>query len=313
MNLFFPIPLLTKQILQTSLGMLMLFPLLVQAQTEIPLYPEAIPNARQVPDTERVEDRGEKTGRVFWDTAIPTLTIYQPEKPNGQGVVICPGGGYALTAFDKEGLWVAEQLMEEGITAFVLKYRIPQDSTCIDKSLAPLQDAQQAIRYARQYAEKYQLNPRNIGIMGFSAGGHLAASAATHFYELADASLTDTTSVRPDFAALIYPVISFSEELAHKGSRRRLIGDSPTEAQILHWSNEKQVKADTPPTFLVHAADDRSVKVENSLVFYQACLAHSVSVEMHLYPEGGHGFGMYNTTTEDVWMERMKNWLKGLK
>ncbi|MEZ4884011.1 MAG: alpha/beta hydrolase [Chitinophagales bacterium] len=281
----------------------------MKAQNEIPLYVGTVPNSRNVPDTEKVEKR-ETGGRAIFNTAIPTLTAFVPKYSNGKAVVICPGGGYVKTAFDKEGVLVAQSLNEDSITTFVLKYRIPQDLTNVDKSLAPLQDAQQAIRFVRKNAAKYQLDPTKIGIMGFSAGGHLAASAATHFHKLADSNELDTTSVRPDFVILIYPVISFTDELTHKGSRDHLIGEYPNEAAILHWSNEKQVTPDSPPTFLVHAANDISVPVGNSLAYYSACIKNGVPVEMHLYPKGGHGFGMFNETTKDIWMERLKNWLK---
>jgi acetyl esterase/lipase len=295
----------------TLLSLLILTLLSLQAQKEIALYPGAIPNARPVPDPEQVVQR-ETGGRAYLDTAVPTLTVFTPPHPNGKAVVICPGGGYVKTAFDKEGILVAQSLLEDSITSFVLKYRIPQDLTNVDKSLAPLQDAQQAIRYARKNAQAYQLDPAKIGIMGFSAGGHLAASAATHFQKNADSNEADTTAIRPDFVVLIYPVISFSDELTHRGSREHLLGANPTTAEILHWSNEEQVATDTPPSFLVHAADDKAVPVGNSLAYYQACIAHDVPVEMHLYPRGGHGFGMYNTTTPDDWMERLKNWLSTL-
>ena len=147
------------------------------------------------------------------------------------------------------------------------------------------------------------------GIMGFSAGGHLAATAATHFTFRADKANNDTASVRPDFAILIYPVISFDTSFAHIGSRNKLIGTSPAADKIAFFSNELHVSAGTPPTFLVHAGDDKTVPVENSIRFYQACIKNKVPVEMHLYPKGGHGFGLNNTTTTDNWMERLKNWL----
>lgn len=283
----------------------------LSAQKEIPLYSGAVPNARAVLDPERIVERA-TGGRAFHDTAVPTLTILTPTHPNGKAVIICPGGGYVKTAFDKEGLLVAQALLEDSITAFVLKYRIPQDLTNVDKSLAPLQDAQQAIRYVRKNAKMYQLDPAKIGIMGFSAGGHLASAAATHFQKPADTNETDTTSIRPDFVVLIYPVISFSDELTHRGSREHLLGPTPTAAEILYWSNEEQVDHAAPPAFLVHTADDKAVPVGNSLVYYEACIAHGIPVEMHLYPRGGHGFGMYNITTPDDWMGRLKNWLSTL-
>jgi acetyl esterase/lipase len=264
-----------------------------------------------VHDPERGAERG-PDNRIIFHTAVPTLTVFKPPHPNGQAVIICPGGGYTVTAFDKEGVLVAQSLIRDSITAFVLKYRIPQDRTNIDRSLAPLQDAQQAIRQVRKKAEKYGVDPGRIGIMGFSAGGHLASSVATHFDRMADPNETDTTSVRPDFAILIYPVISFSDELTHMGSRNNLIGTDPGEADILYWSNEKQVGPDSPPAFLVHAGDDEAVPVGNSLAYYQACLEKGVPAEMHIYPAGGHGFGLYNTTTPDSWMDRLKNWLRTL-
>jgi acetyl esterase/lipase len=242
----------------------------------------------------------------------PTLTIFKPAKPNGKAVIICPGGGYLYLTIDKEGKKVAEEMNRWGITAFVLKYRLPDDTTNIDKSLAPLQDAQQAIRLIRSNAKDWGINKDQIGIMGFSAGGHVAATAATHFNFKADEFNADTTSVRPDFAILIYPVISFDSNITHKGSRNNLIGAKPTLDKTVLFSNELQVTKNTPASFLVHAGDDGSVPVENSIRYYQACIKNKVPAEMHLYPKGGHGFGMYNKTTDDNWMERLKLWLSRL-
>lgn len=277
----------------------------------MPLYDGKIPNALDVFDPEKVDIRGENNRAIF-NTSIPTLTVFESQYPNGKAVIICPGGGYAMTSFDKEGTLVAKTFTKDSITAFVLKYRIPQDATNIDKTIAPLQDAQQAIRYVRSNANKFKIDNDKIGIMGFSAGGHLAASAATHFNMTADPNELDTTSLRPDFVILIYPVISFSDELTHMGSRNNLIGENPDVSAILFWSNEKQVSPDSPPAFLVHTGDDGAVPVGNSLAYYSACIEQGVPAEMHLYPEGGHGFGMFNPTTKDIWMERLINWLKGL-
>lgn len=281
------------------------------AGKEIPLYPGAIPNARQAPNPEQTEVRANGE-RFISGTAVPTLTIFQPKQPNGKAVIVCPGGGYRGVSIDKEGMLIAQELNKDSITVFVLKYRTPSDGTNIDKSLAPLQDAQQAIRFVRRHAKEYQIHPSQVGIMGFSAGGHLAASAATRYQKPADSNEPDTTSLRPDFAILIYPVISFTEALAHKGSRTNLLGGQPREADLLLCSAEKQVTQDTPPVFLVHAADDKTVPVGNSLAFYSACIDHGVSAEMHLYPKGGHGFGMFNPTTPDRWIERLRNWLRGM-
>lgn len=287
---------------------------LMQGQSagqERPLYATTIPNSRPGADPETVEERADGS-RFIFNTAIPTLTTYRPAHPNGQAVIICPGGGYRGTSIDKEGHHVAQALARDSVTAFVLKYRIPQDATNVDKSLAPLQDAQAAIRQVRQNAARYGIDPARIGIMGFSAGGHLAASAATRYYRSADPSETDTTSLRPDFAILIYPVISFADELVHAGSRNNLLGAEALPGEILLNSADRQVTATTPPTFLVHAADDQAVPVGNSLAFYLACIEAGVPAEMHLYPRGGHGFGMNNTTTPDKWMERLRNWLRGM-
>ena len=228
---------------------------------------------------------------------------------NGTAVIICPGGGYARLSIDSEGYDVAKRLNEMGVTAFVLKYRLPNDQSQPDKSIAPLLDAQQALRLVRQQAAKYSLNPERIGMMGFSAGGHLAATAGTHFARPVGSN-PGSASVRPAFLVLLYPVISFSDSLRNAGSCDNLLGKNPTADQVRLYSNELQVSAQTPPTFLVHAQDDKSVPVNNSIVFYQACLRHGVAAEMHLYPKGGHGFGMNNKTTSDLWTDRLRNWFE---
>jgi len=282
-----------------------------QSVTEMPLYKNGVPNSKPAPNKENstFKDNVTRIAKV----SVPTLTMYKPENPNGMSVIICPGGGYTILAFDKEGTRVAEEMNKWGVTAFVLKYRLPDDTTNIDKSLAPLQDAQQAIRMVRKNATAWNLDKKKIGIMGFSAGGHVASTAATHFKFKADAANTDTTSTRPDFAILIYPVISFDSTITHKGSRNNLIGTKASAERTNFFSNELQVDGDTPPSFLVQAGDDGAVPVENSIRYYQACIKNKVSVEMHLYPKGGHGFGLYNKTTTDNWMERLSNWLTSLK
>ncbi len=283
----------------------------VNAQQEMPLYSGAVPNSKPARNKETAvsKDNVLRISKV----SVPTLTVYKPANPNGMSVIICPGGGYGILAFDKEGTRVAEEMNKWGITAFVLKYRLPDDTTNIDRSLAPLQDAQQAVRLVRSKATEWGLKKDKIGIMGFSAGGHVASTAATHFNRKADATNKDTTSVRPDFAILIYPVISFDSTITHKGSRNNLVGATASADQIKLYSNELQVTAKTPSSFLVHAGDDGSVPVENSIRYYQACVKYKVPAEMHLYPKGGHGFGMYNKTTTDNWMERLQNWLNTLQ
>lgn len=277
----------------------------------VPLYAGTVPNNKAVPDRETAVTSNNVT-RIS-KVLTPTLTIYRPDKPNGQAVVICPGGGYTILAFDKEGTRVAEELNKWGVTAVVLKSRLPDDSLQPDRSLAPLQDAQEAIRYVRRHAKDWGIDARKIGIMGFSAGGHLASTAATHFNFKADPVTTDSTSCRPDFAILIYPVISFDSTITHKGSRNNLVGSNATEEKIRFFSNELQVNAQTPPSFLVHAGDDGAVPVDNSIRYYSACIKYKVPAELHLYPKGGHGFGLMNKTTNDHWPDRLRNWLQSLK
>jgi len=279
---------------------------------EMPLYKGAVPNSIAVSNKENSTTGVDGVTRVA-KVSVPSLTMYKPANANGMSIIICPGGGYSILAIDKEGTKVAEEFNKWGITAFVLKYRLPDDSFNVDKSLAPLQDAQQAIRLIRSNSKEWAINKNQIGIMGFSAGGHLASTAATHFTFKADATNNDTTSVRPDFAILLYPVISFDTTFAHVGSRNKLIGTKPTADKTAFFSNELHVTSNTPPTFIVHASDDAGVPVENSIRFYQACVKNKVPVGMHLYPHGGHGFGLNNKTTTDNWMERLKNWLSSIK
>ncbi|TGE25751.1 alpha/beta hydrolase [Hymenobacter aquaticus] len=284
-------------------------PALLFAQATVSLYAGTIPNsiATNLQESSITLAGG---GVRISNVVQPTLQVFRPakDKANGTAIIICPGGGYARLSIDSEGSDVAKRLNDMGVTAFVLKYRLPNDQTQPDKTTAPLLDAQQALRLVRQRATEYGINPGRVGILGFSAGGHLASTAGTHFSAPAG-DTKDNTSVRPDFLMLLYPVISFTDSLAHAGSRERLLGPAPTPEQIRLYSNEQQVTAQTPPTFLVHAADDKTVKVQNSLRFYEACLRAGVPVEMHLYPRGGHGFGLYNKTTKDSWAERLQNWL----
>lgn len=240
----------------------------------------------------------------------PTLQIFLPEVPNKArtGIIICPGGGYSVLAIDHEGYEVAKALNAMGIAAFVLKYRIP-DSACMEhREIVPLMDGQQAIKIVRENAAKWKIDPAKIGILGFSAGGHFAATVATHFDEEA-ISNPNHISLRPDFAVLIYPVISFRDSITHHGSKENLIGKNPSPDLVHRFSNEEQVSSKTPPSFLVHAADDDAVPVANSIAFAQALVKNKVPVEMHIYEKGGHGFGLHNKTTKDEWIDRLKNWL----
>ena len=227
-----------------------------QSIAEMKLYKSTVPNATNAPDRENTTIGVDKVMRVA-KVSLPSITMYKPAQQNGMSIIICPGGGYSILAWNKEGTDVAEEFNTWGITAFVLKYRLPDDTTMVDKSIGPLQDAQQAVRLVRSNAADWGLDKNRIGIMGFSAGGHLASTAATHFTFKADPKNNDATSARPDFAILVYPVISFDTGFTHIGSRNRLIGGNPPADKIAFFSNELQVTPGTPPIFLVHAGDDK--------------------------------------------------------
>lgn len=275
----------------------------------IPLYPGAIPNAIDAPDEESVRDASAKNTFKF-KISRPTLSIYlpDPQRANGTAVIICPGGGYTGLSIVKEGSEVAEAFNKMGVAAFVLKYRTPSDRHMVDKTTGPLQDAQQALRLVRRNAEKWRIDPDRVGIVGFSAGGHLASTAGTHF-ERPAVTTWEKDNLRPDFMVLAYPVVSFTEKLTHLGSRTNLLGPKPPETLIRRYSSELQVTAQTPPVFLVHAGDDRAVPVGNSIAFYQALHARGIPAQLIVYPEGGHGFGLHNPTTSDNWIERCRDWL----
>ncbi len=277
------------------------------SQQVMPLYKDSIPNFIFTKDEETTSNDGVL---IISKISRPTLTAYLPpkEKANGAAVVICPGGGYAVEAAGHEGADVAKELSNAGIAAFVLKYRLPSDETMKNKEIGPLQDAQQAIKMVRERAKEWNINPDRIGIMGFSAGGHLASTAGTH-YTKALIENSNNTSLRPDFMLLIYPVISFQDSLGHIGSRDNLLGKNPSQEKKDYYSNELQVTDNTPPTFLVHASDDNAVKVENSIAFYEALIKHHVPAEMHIYQNGGHGFGMHLPKNKDLWLDRCKNWM----
>jgi acetyl esterase/lipase len=228
---------------------------------------------------------------------------------NGTAVIICPGGGYWIVAEDLEGTEVAKQFTEMGVAAIVLKYRIPNDQWMVNREIGPLQDAQQAIKTVRDNAAKWNINPGRIGIMGFSAGGHLASCAGTHFDKTYILN-TSNTSLRPDFMLLIYPVISFVPGIAHAGSSEQLIGKKPSQEKIKMYSNEMQVTASTPPSFLVHASDDDAVSPMNSIVFYDSLISKKIPAELHIYQSGGHGFGLHIKNTKELWMDRCRNWMQ---
>lgn len=284
----------------------------LQAQQTIPLYEGNIPNSKPYTTKEwwQPQDNGDT---IVHFISQPTLTLFLPDKAkaNGTAVVICPGGGYWITSIVKEGFAVARKFNEWGVAAFVLNYRIPNDSSMIDKTIGPLQDAQRALQLVRIHAKEWNMDENKIGIMGFSAGGHLASTAATHFNK-SYIENTANINLRPDFSIFIYPVISFQTTIGHMGSKDQLVGKNASKALVESFSNELQVTAQTPPTFLVHATDDDVVPVMNSVSFYEALLKFKIPAEMHIYKGGGHGFGMHNPTSKDDWMELCKNWMQSM-
>jgi acetyl esterase/lipase len=286
--------------------------LLLTAQKVIPVYADGkIPGAIDCNKKEITTSNASNNRETVADVMQPSLTVFQPVVMNAarSAVIICPGGGYARLAITHEGYQVAEEMNKAGVTAFVLKYRLPNDTCMQHKETAPLQDIQQAMILVKSHAADWGIDSSKVGVLGFSAGGHLASTAATHFTNsVADNPLG--ISVRPAFAILIYPVISFSNELAHAGSRNNLLGKNPTQEAINLFSNEKQVTAQTPPCFLVHAADDRTVPVKNSIHFYEALLENKVKGSLLIYQSGGHGFGLINPDTKETWMTNAVSWLK---
>lgn len=299
-----------KKLLSLLVICFCLLPLMAQNQI-IPLWEGDPPNYKE-------------TGEVtIFDTSDivrvrnvqkPDIAVFLPSKKNstGKAVVICPGGGYGILAYDWEGSDIAHWLNSNGIAAFVLKYRLPGSKSNIEPHLSPLMDAQRAMRLVRAHAEKWNLDPSKIGIMGFSAGGHLASTLSTHF----DAGnpnskdLVEKQSCRPDFSVLVYPVISFTEEYQHSGSRINLLGEDAEDSLVKHFSNELQVTENTPPAILIHSNDDKGVPVENSIAYYQALRSKGVNSELHIYPYGGHGYslaiGMGHLST---WPDRVIEWI----
>ncbi len=306
---------------QKKLPIILLVTLLFSAKSfaqnyTLPLW-SVIPN-----HYESDEKENQKEGDMLWVTnvQVPDITVYLPAKKHatGKAVVICPGGGYHGLAYDWEGDDIARWYNSKGIAAIVLKYRLPISKSVINKQEVPLQDAQRAIRLVRHHADEWNIDKNQIGVMGFSAGGHLASTLGTHFDDetkLIKKDAIDLLSARPDFMVLIYPVISMKEEVTHEGSRLALLGENPNQKLVDYYSNELQVKENTPPTFLLHATDDKSVSVENPLLFYRGLRENNIqNCEMHIYPKGGHGFSLaIGQGRLQGWTDRLYEWLLSLK
>lgn len=260
----------------------------------VPLWPDGAPGAVGTDDAD-----------------VPEVRIYPADESrhNGACVVICPGGGYGALATDHEGHQIARWFNTIGVTGVVLKYRLGPRY----RHPAPLQDVQRAVRYVRAHAADLQIDVNRVGVMGFSAGGHLASTISTHF----DTGSSDSSDpiersgCRPDFAVLAYPVISFTADFGHRGSARNLLGDDPDPELLNSLSNETQVTAETPPTFLFHTGEDKGVPVQNSLAYYQALIEHNVPAELHVYQMGPHGVGLGNgDPVLYTWKDRLADWLQ---
>lgn len=282
----------------------------------IALWPQGMaPGDKPLSQAQRIVERSSDPAlpdRYTDHVSAPYLVAYRPARPNGSALLVIPGGGYQRVVLDKEGTALVPALVEQGgVTLFVLRYRLPGEGRT-DRESA-LADAQRALRLIRHRANEWGLDPQRIGTMGFSAGGHLAARLGNGFdrnvYPHSDA--IDAESARPDFQLLIYPVISMRGDDVHAGSRDRLLGSAPSDELLQQYSMQLRVRADTPPTFLLHAADDEVVPVGNSLQFYDALRSAKVSSEMHLFPHGGHGFGTRGTVglTTAAWPQLALSWM----
>lgn len=268
------------------------------------------------PRTELLWPQGAPGAKGNADGDKPSITIYLPEKDkaNGAAVVICPGGGYGHLAMDHEGRQIAQWLNSIGVAGFILKYRHSRSGAGY-RHPYPLMDAQRAIRTVRHRAKEFEIDPRRIGILGFSAGGHLTTSAGTHF-DKGDPKAKDPidrASCRPDFMVPVYAVISLTEPFTHRGSRRNLLGPDPDPKLVEYMSNEKQVTPETPPTFLVHTDEDPAVPAENSVYFYLALRKAKVPAELHIYRRGRHGVGLGKQVGPiGDWSDRCQVWMKDL-
>lgn len=295
------------------LSVFLLFFKQIHSQNHVlPLWTDKVPNHKS---SDQIEKRDTNGIIRISNVQKPDISVFLPSKSNstGQAVIICPGGGYQILAYDWEGTDIAKWLNSLGIAGIVLKYRLPNPNSNIIPYKSPLLDAQRAIRLTRFYAKKWNIDPDKIGIMGFSAGGHLASTAGTHF-DMGDKNAIDPVdrlSSRPDFMMLGYPVISFNDSITHQGSKSNLLDDYFSPELEKEFSNELQVTEKTPPTFLFHAADDKAVSPLNSIVFYNELIKNNVASELLILPEGGHGFSLaIGKPYINIWTKNCESWLK---
>lgn len=284
---------------------LLLLPVVIALVLAVATAPAQDKDKKASPERIRLWNGKAPVGDGKFEEAEAWITVHRPEKPNGTALVICPGGGYGGLVTGPEGHGIAGWLNRHGVTGVVLEYRLPKG-----RSSVPLLDAQRALRTVRTNAKNWGIDAARIGIIGFSAGGHLASTAGTHFDDgnpdAADA--VDRASCRPDFMVLVYPVITMGDK-THQGSRSNLLGKNPDAKLVELYSNEKQVGPRTPPAFLAHAKDDKSVPPEHSRLFYEALRTHKVPAEFLELPSGGHGLNGYKGPMWDAWQEKSLAWL----
>jgi len=282
----------------------------------VPLWPGTPPGGEGVKleakITERSSDTSQYHDRFVTDIGTPFLTVYRPEKPDGSAVLMAPGGGYIRVVIDKEGVEAARRFNASGVTVFLLRYRLPFEGWADAKNV-PLQDAQRAMRIIRAGAQKFGIDPNRVGVLGFSAGGHVAASLATRFADVVYRTIDelDLRDAKPAFAGLMYPVITMSAEGAHMGSRTSLLGKNPSDALAAIYSCEKLVTRETPPSFICLAADDETVPpMPNALAMYHALRDAKVPAELHVFQEGHHGFGirLAKGKPASAWPELFLRW-----
>ena len=302
--------------MKNLIAFIIIFPLVIFSQNHvIPLWENEIPNSRVFAKS-KVDELS--SADYFYSVTRPEMSVYLPTNRNlsGKAILVIPGGGYWKITYSWEGTDIAKWLNANGIAAIVLKYRLPKQELDIELDKSPLLDVSRAMRIVRANAKKWNIDSSKVGVIGFSAGGHLASTLATHNDAVEKENYDSLSSIssHPDFLALMYPVITMSKEFTEKGSRKNLIGGNPTKELVEYYSNEKHVTSDTPPTFIVHASDDEVVPVRNSIVFYEALQHAGVNAEMHIYQKGGHGFALANNNNKlKSWRGLFLSWLENLE